>query len=342
MGIPLTKTALKGIQRQQDYLGWKNFTSQWQNVLGLGLVVIFIIIALGANFLAPNREIYYLPDDIIWQDDPLNIKPHPPGESTLLGTVPIRGMHTQLDVYTVLIHGTRSALVFGLITGLSTAFLGVLIGSISGWLGGWKSQLLMRLTDSMLTFPVVIGVVFIQQLFMVMVGGMFLLGASNRPYDYALAGVLKMIDPVLLAIILFSWMPYARLTNTMILQVKRMDYVNAAIALGADSTRIMNRHLIPNSISPAVVLLARDIGGFVTLQATFTFIGLSSRSEWGELLALARDWIVGPGGNLLTRWWVFLPVTLALILFGIGWNLLGDGLNDWLNPRTRTQKMPDL
>jgi peptide/nickel transport system permease protein len=309
--------------------------------LGLALVVIFIGVALSADVLAPNPDIYF-PTNIAWPDDPLYINPHPPGDGTWLGTVPIRVMHKQLDVYTVLVRGTRSALLFGLITGLSTAIIGILVGTISGWMGGWQNSILMRFADAMLTFPVIIAVVFIQQLFMALIGGSSTLPMPEWTYNTSLADTLKSVDPVLVAIIFFSWMPYARITNTMILRVKQTEYVSASRALGADSYRIMKEHLIPNSISPAIVLLARDIGGFVILQATFTFIGLSGRSEWGELLAYARDWIIGPGGNLLTRWWVFIPVTLALILFGIGWNLLGDGLNDWLNPRTRSMKIPNL
>jgi peptide/nickel transport system permease protein len=149
-----------------------------------------------------------------------------------------------------------------------------------------------------------------------------------------LVTVFTKINPVMLAFILFSWMPYARIINTMVLGLKETEYVQAARALGAGHTKIIVRHLIPNSISPAVVLLARDIGGLVLLQATFTFIGLGGNSTWGRLLVDGRDWIIGAGGNVLAHWWVFVPATLALVLFGVCWNLLGDGLNDWLNPRT--------
>ncbi len=336
----MENTVFSGMQMRRRILGWGHFTAQWQNILGLILVVLFIGIALTADILAPNPDIYF-PTYIKWPDDPLYIQAHPPGGVVLLGTVPVRIHHQQIDVYTVLIHGTRSALLFGLITGLSTAIVGVLIGSLSGSMGGWKSDILMRFTDAMMTFPVIMGVVFVEQLFMVLIGGFSFVAPSN-PYDPALARTLRNIDPILVAIILFSWMPYARLTNTMIMRVKMTGYVAASRALGADFARVMKDHLIPNSISPAIILLARDIGGFVILQATFTFIGMNGKSEWGELLAYARDWIIGPGGNLLTRWWVFIPITLALILFGIGWNLLGDGLNDWLNPRTRSTKFLNL
>jgi peptide/nickel transport system permease protein len=153
-------------------------------------------------------------------------------------------------------------------------------------------------------------------------------GQPNATQNFLLS-----LDPVMLALIFFSWMPYARITNTTVMGIKRATYIEAAVALGASRRRIIFRHLIPNTISPVIVLATRDIGSMVLLLATFTFIGIGGRSEWGNLLAFGRNWVIGPGGNPLARWWVFLPATLALMLFGIGWNLLGDGLNDWLNPR---------
>lgn len=104
--------------------------------------------------------------------------------------------------------------------------------------------------------------------------------------------------------------------------------------MGAGWFRLIFKHLVPNSLAPILVLTARDVGGMVLLQATFSFIGMGGSSMWGMLLALGRDWIISPGG-ILTNWWAFLPATIALVLFGIAWNLLGDGLNDALNPRNR-------
>jgi peptide/nickel transport system permease protein len=128
-------------------------------------------------------------------------------------------------------------------------------------------------------------------------------------------------------------MPAARLTNSVVLQIKEEEFFEAARALGASPVGIILRHIIPNSIQPAVVLAARDIGLAVLLQAGFTFIGLTEGSPWGQLLSTRRRWIIAGGGNILTYWWAFLPAILVIVLFGIGWNLLGDGLNDWLNPR---------
>jgi peptide/nickel transport system permease protein len=195
---------------------------------------------------------------------------------------------------------------------------------------------MMRITDAFLAFPIVVGVVLLQQLSelslrMSEITLMTPLQVAKESSPLLL--MIQKLDPVMLALILFSWMAYARLTNTQVLRVKQMDFVMAARSLGAGPGRLIFRHLIPNAISPAIVLAARDIGGMVLMLATLTFIGLSDRSEWGVMLAIGRRWVVGLGGNPLTYWWVFVPLTLALVLFGIGWNLLGDGLNDWMNPR---------
>jgi peptide/nickel transport system permease protein len=314
---------------------FRMFFSRRQNIAGLLLIAFFILTALAADRLAPMESPYW-PSELNWADDPTGVKPHPPGDQTILGTVTVRLMHQQMDVWTVLVRGTRSALLFGVITALGTAIIGVILGAVSSWLGGWINSLIMRITDALLAFPIIVGVVVIQQLLLLATGSPFYTQVLSGEPDLA-SRLINLLDPVLIAIILFSWMPYARLVNTMVQRVKQTDYVKASLSLGSGPLRILFRHLIPNSISPAIVLLARDIGGFVVLQATFTFIGLGGKSEWGELLAYARDWIIGPGGNLLVRWWVFIPATVFLVLFGIGWNLLGDGLNDWLNPRTRSE-----
>ena len=81
------------------------------------------------------------------------------------------------------------------------------------------------------------------------------------------------------------------------------------------------------------MLAARDVGSMVILQATFTFIDLDGSSTWGNMLVMGRDWVLGPGGGIFAYWWVYIPATLVLVLFGVGWNLLGDGLSELLDPR---------
>jgi len=119
----------------------------------------------------------------------------------------------------------------------------------------------------------------------------------------------------------------------MVLQLKEQEFIVAAKAVGVSKSRLIFRHLLPNSISPAIVLATTQVGGMVLLQAALDFIGIGAGSEWGAALAVGRRWIMGSQGNPLTYWWVFLPITIVLILFGIGWSLLGDGINERLNPR---------
>ena len=159
--------------------------------------------------------------------------------------------------------------------------------------------------------------------------------AGYVPTEFALLifNILTSLNPLMIALILFSWMPYARIINAQMIRLKKTEFVLASRTLGARDSRLIFKHLLPNAISPVIVLAARDVGAMVALQATFVYIGLTTGSPWAAILFWGREWIIGPGGSLLNYWWLFIPVTFALILFGITWNLLGDELNVWLNPR---------
>ena len=299
---------------------WRRFLRSPQNVLACLILVTYFLIAILAPLLAP-------PDDPA-EPSPFRVvgkttdqSPHPPSAKAPLGTIP-----GQLDVYHTLIWGTRSALRFGLTVTLITASLGVLIGAVGGYSGGALNGALMRLTDAFLAFPVIAAVWLFRQVLMPAS-----IWSEPNPLQQTLADL--KLEPILLTLILFSWMPYARLISANIAQLKHQEYVQAARSVGAGNSRIIRRHLLPNALSPAIVLAARDVGATVILASAFTIIGLGESTEWGSLLVLGRDYVIGLGGNPFSYWWVFLPVTLALIFFGIGWNLLGDGLNTLLNPR---------
>jgi peptide/nickel transport system permease protein len=305
--------------------GLRRFFSRWQNLLACVIVVFFLLVALAAPRLAPPDDPHN-PSPFRVVGKYYNAIPQPPSEEARLGTVP-----GQLDVYHTLVWGTRSALRFGLIVALSTAGLGVLIGAFSGYFGGLINGVLMRVTDAFLTFPLIAGVLLFRQI----------LFPTNQeaPLTWFQKTLFNLkLDPVMLTFILFSWMPHARIINTNVAQLKRSEYVQAARAVGAGNARIILRHLLPNAIPPAIVLVARDIGAMVILDAAFTFIGVGGSTEWGTLLVSGRDYVIGMGGNPLAYWWTFVPASLALVLFGVGWNLLGDGLNTMLNPRTARLK----
>ena len=298
----------------------RRYLRSGQVLAGLVIVLFFFVVAILAPYLAP-------PDD---PDNPSRTRvvgkyydpmPSPPTEELLLGTAP-----GQLDIYYSLVWGTRSVLAFGLIVTASTALFGTLLGALSGYVGGAIHGLIMRVTDAFLAFPVISGVWLLQQVLMPASPFADLSPVQQAFFDLGL-------DPVLLTLIVFSWMPYARLTSANVVQLKRTEYVEAARSIGVRRRRIIGRHLLPNALPSVLVLGARDVGAMVILATAFTFIGLGASTEWGQILVTSRDYIIGLGGNPFTYWWVFVPATLALIFFGVGWNLLGDGLNTVLDPR---------
>ena len=308
------------------------FLGRWQNLVGLGLVIFFFLIAIFAPVLAPRSEnqqsasLYIIPD----------LKsglPVPPGEVARLGTVPLGVQRKQIDVYQTVIWGTRSALKFGVLAAFLSTLLGVVIGASSAFANGRIDNLILRIMDAFLAFPVIAAVILFVQTLNLLLERFLSTNLSNPDEVISIVYLFQKIDPVMLALILFSWMPAARMTHGMVLISKEQEYAIAARAIGARTGRIVFRHLLPNSISPAIVMATIQVGGMVLLQAALNFIGIDAGSEWGAVLAIGRRWIMGIQGNPLTYWWVFMPVTVVLILFGIGWSLLGDGINDWLNPR---------
>jgi peptide/nickel transport system permease protein len=322
--------ALKAIRR---------LLSHREILLGLLIVGCFAVIAAAAPVLAPEswismeQEGLGLPDHSRIAGSRRDHLPLPPGPQAILGTT-----GRQVDVYYSLVWGTRDAFEFGLPVALGAALLGTMLGAFSGLAGGWLNWLLTRLTDGFLTFPIIAGVVLSNELRRVL----FYQSAGEMAFRMTDVFSMRGFSPVLeillspqVVFILLIWMPYARLVNGLVLRNKSSEYVLAAQMAGASSGRIVTRHLIPNIIAPIIVLFSRDIGAVVLLQAALTFARFSSGSLWGGLLALGRDFVMGSGGNPLRFWWVFIPPSLMIILFGVGWSLLGDGLNDWLNPRSR-------
>jgi peptide/nickel transport system permease protein len=314
---------------------WRKFFSHWENWLGLLLFLVFLAGAIFAPIISPQDK----KNPGVFKQVGLasDFTPYPPTDKAILGTLP-----KQYDVFHTLVWGMRDAMRFGLLVALGSFLIGALFGSVSAYAGGFLNSLMMRIADAFLTFPPLAGVVFLQQLIITSItalGGSYFFepGLYGKSIFFEreptpLVAFMSKIDPVMISLILFSWVPYARLVNSIALTLKRTDFVQAARALGGSPFWIIRRHLLPNSIGPAIVLGARDVGSMVILQATITYLGLGGASPWGTLLSMGRNFVLGPGGNLLAYWWVFLPATLAVILFGISWNLIGDGLNDILTP----------
>jgi peptide/nickel transport system permease protein len=314
--------------------------NRWLNrlpdVIGIGLVVFFVLVALAAPWLAPERNFVMRTNagDPIYSrlSFKISLFPQAPSSTALLGT-----NSGQFDIYYSVVWGARGALIFSLVVSLSAAALGVMIGAVSGYAGGWISNFAMSITSGFLTVPVIAGYVLVDMVKRILwerlVGTEFPAGGFYSIHSGSLTSqFLYNLDPLMVSLMLFAWMPYARILNGMVRVIKSSEFVTAARCVGVKDWRIIYRHILPNTLPPMLVLVGRDIGSVVLLQAGLTFAGFGGSSVWGSLLWHGMNWIVS-GPNIFSFWWVWLPVTLAIMLYGIGWNLVGDLLNRRFDPR---------
>lgn len=293
--------------------------------VGLLAILAFALVALAAPIIAPPQS----DDPYVIPRDGFSPIPAPPRPGHPLGT-----LEGQSDIWYGLVWGTRVAFRVGLTITIGRALIGVLLGLIAGYYGRWVDATLMRITDAFLAFPLmaaamVMLVIFGDILNTLPSGGRLLM--SNR-IEFVL----------IIALILFGWMPYARLIRGNMLAEREKEYIQAARSIGVKNRRMIFRHLLPNVTQGLFVLLAADVGAMVVFVAAFSFMGFGAttqselKADWGQMLSLARNWIIGGSpGNPFEFWYTYIPVSAAIVLFSIGWNLIGDGLRDVLDPRLR-------
>jgi peptide/nickel transport system permease protein len=209
------------------------------------------------------------------------------------------------DVFSRVVWGSRVSLAVGLISVVFSSVMGTLFGLVSGYAGGWVDNVIMRLMDVLLAFPSLLLAIAI----------VTVLGPG--------------LPNALLAIAIVSIPVYARLSRASVLSVKEYEYVMANRSLGAHPLRILFRHIFPNAITPLIVQATLDIGGAVLTAAALSFIGLGQQPpwpEWGAMLSEARN-------ALFTSPHIVFYPGLAIMFTVLGFNLLGDGLRDVLDPR---------
>lgn len=283
-------------------------------LLGVVLVLGFVALAVGAPMIAPPQG----DDPYTMPRSSYRVNPEPPRPGHLLGTT-----EGSYDVFYGVVWGTHVAFRIGLSVTAARLIIGLAVGLVSGYYGGWLDAIIMRITDAFLAFPIVPATL----LMLVFFGPM---GLSRVA---AASGVDSII---IIALILFGWMQYARLVRGNVLLERSKQYVEAAVAIGARAPRIIWRHVLPNIPQGLFVLAASDIGAMVVLGAVFTFLGLSGRAglaDWGWMLNIGRNWIIGTPTNAFQYWYAYLPPIAAIVLFSMGWNLIGDGLRDVVDPR---------
>ena len=197
---------------------------------------------------------------------------------------------------------------------LAAVTIGVIVGSVSAYYGGMVDNVLMRIVDVLIILPSLMATLILAAVLTPMLGRTTL--------------------PAMIALIAFGWMGYARIIRGDILSVKERDYVMAARVIGAQDRRILFKHIIPNAIFPTLVLASLGIGDVVLAFAALSFLGIGTDlgyADWGQVLSFARNWMT----SLNTYWYIIVYPGIALILFVMGWNLLGDALRDVLDPRLR-------
>ncbi len=314
----------------------KQMLSNRLAVAGFILLGFFVFVALAAPILAPTPPSSRDPMKI--PRDGFGTVPQPPGTTWERGAPPLPFWWQPLtgldhwthpfgvasggwDIYYGIVWGTRTAFGAGLIITFVTVTIGVLVGSFSAYYGGAIDMVLQRFTEIFMTFPFLMAALTAATILQPLIGGRAGIGGAGL----ITAGI---------AIIVFGWMGYSRLIRGDILSVRERDYVMAARAVGSRDLRIMTKHIIPNAVFPTMVLASLDIGTYVVTFAALSFLGLGAEqgyADWGQLVSFARNWI-----TTLDQYWyiVFFP-GMALILFVLGWNLVGDAVRDILDPRMR-------
>jgi peptide/nickel transport system permease protein len=302
----------------------KQILSNFELIFGILVIIVFAVVAIAAPLIAPPEEgvsPYYLPRDG-YKGIPL-----PPNDNHPLGTLP-----RQYDVFYGIIWGTRMAFLVGLTITLGRTLIGGLLGLTSGFFGGWLDAVIMRVTDAFMSVPAVAAAAILYALF----GE---LGQEMKASQALLSSRNEQI--VIISLIAFGWMQYARLLRANVMSEREKEYVQAAEAVGLPGRRILFKHLLPNSIRGLLVMIASDIGAMVATVSVFYFIGLIGESpygflaDWGLMLSASRDWIISASNRPFEFWYTYVPAISAIVLFTIGWSMIGDGLRDLLDPRTR-------
>jgi peptide/nickel transport system permease protein len=224
----------------------------------------------------------------------------PPGSDHWLGTD-----SNARDIWARIVYGSRTSLVIIVIVSITAAPVGIAIGTTAGYVGGWLDTVLMRITDVFLAFPkLVLALAF---------------AAALGPG----------IENAILAIAVTSWSPYARIARAETRTIRNSDYIAAAQMSGMSNARILLGHVMPMCMPSLIVRVTLDMAGVILTAAFLGFLGVGvapPQPEWGAMVADGRN-------EILEQWWVCTYPGIAIFIVSLGFNLIGDGLRDVLDPR---------
>ncbi|GAB6402329.1 ABC transporter permease [Pseudocoprococcus immobilis] len=271
----------------------KMFKSNYLFTFGVIICLFWIIMAIIAPFVAPY--------DPVVQDLTLRLKA--PSAAHIFGTD-----NFGRDIFSRVIYGGRYSLLAGCLTVVIAGCIGTIYGAIAGYVGGAVDNVMMRLSEMILSFPSLILAMIINAVM-----------GSN-------------LFNTMFALVVVAWPSYARVMRSVVLSVRENEYVTASEALGASKGRILLKEIIPNSITSVLIMATTDIGNQILMFSTLSFLGLGSAPptpEWGMM--------VSDGVQYFNKFWVAGFPGLAIFTMAVGANFIGDGLRDLLDPKLRKQ-----
>jgi peptide/nickel transport system permease protein len=259
-------------------------------VLGLAIILLLVLVAVFAPWLASHSPLAQALDRTL----------QPPGAEHWFGTDELGR-----DIYSRILYGSRYTLLIVFLVSITVAPIGLVVGCVAGYLGGWTDTVLMRITDLFLSFPgLALALAFVAAL-----------GAG--------------LENAIFAIALTAWPPIARLARAETLTIRASEYIAAVRLMGASSTRIVLKHVLPMCLPSVIVRLTLNMAGIILTAAGLGFLGLGAQPpvpEWGAMTSTGRNF-------LLDAWWLAGIPGIAILLVSLAFNLLGDGLRDTLDPR---------
>nr|WP_096911873.1 ABC transporter permease [Neobacillus jeddahensis] len=271
---------------------WLSFCKNRLALVGLGIVIFFIILAILAPWIAPYS----------YKDQVLADRFMSPSSKHWFGTDDFGR-----DIFSRIIYGARISLWVGFFSVLGSVVAGTFLGIVAGYYGRWIDGIISRIFDIMLAFPSILLAIAV----------VAILGPS--------------LQNALIAIAVINIPNFGRLVRSKVLSVKQEEYIMSARAVGMKDRRILFRHILPNSISPVIVQATLAIATAIIEAAALGFLGMGAQAptpEWGKMLADSKNYITQ------APWTLFFP-GIAIMLTVLGFNLMGDGLRDVLDPKMK-------
>ena len=280
------------------------FSRSLLSMFGLFIIFCVVVIAIIAPFIAPYHPIYQTVKGEVQEFWPVSVTTQliPPSGEHWFGTD-----YKGRDIYSMVLYGAWKALYVGILVVLPAAVIGILLGAIAGYYGRGIGEGIMRITDIFLSVPSLVLAMAI------------------------VAAIGPSITNITIAMIITWWPWYTRLVFGQVLSIREKQYIEASRSVGASHARILFKHVIKNSLSPVVVQASSDFGYVILAAAALGWLGLGAppdTAEWGRMISENQS-------HVISAWWVVTFPGIAIVLTVLGFNLLGDGIRDVLDPKLR-------